>query len=760
MTSELRRLSLSRTDYLIIAGWGILLLVLLGGKTIPANFITYRGDALAYYSLEMRVRELLANHQWPLWNMYRNQPLLADPQSSSLYPVTMLLRVLPLDFAMHLSIIVHVFLAGVGMYLVIRDFDLGIVSATTGMICYALSTTVIWHILAGHLSMLNAVPWIPFLFFSYRRLLISRQLKMFYYTLFCTICLTTSGHIQFSAIGFIVPGAYFFYFCASQILAKNKNNLLYVLTISAVLAIVAFGVLAVQLIPTLEYLKLTSRGRGFSFDDASLGLLPRHMLIGMVLPFWTLEAWGTAATGLAHENGLYTILPAVGFALLALFETRQELRTLAWCALGLGLFTILIALGLQTPIYRVIYHFINFMRVPGRFLIIWAFCISLLIGIGVNVLFDTSSSLAVRVKLEVMATVILFPVIVLGLLNFIQIVSPASVQIGNIWGAPSLKLTLPVMVLWMIMLLIVLFSNLDQRWKHTILVAAVVLDAVGTLIYSPTWSFFVDYLPSNYPTLVEQGTFYQSLDLQPSVVRLGYLDIDKARIATMYRVPVLEDYSAALLYTQDIMDFSKERRARILAAAYQVTLSDQVPKGWKFLQRSANAVLSVDPANLPRVFATTRIKSTTSDAEEIKLLSSTTFDLQDTTLIHAQPGEISLSGESLSASLTVLEYTPNTIRVRVETDQPAMIGFVEAFYPGWVATVNGKEANIWRLNHASRGVLVDSGISTIDMCFVSPSFYEGLRISLVTLISLIGLQIVMLVMRARSSLRLGEQAAT
>jgi len=171
----------------------------------------------------------------------------------------------------------------------------------------------------------------------------------------------------------------------------------------------------------------------------------------------------------------------------------------------------------------------------------------------------------------------------------------------------------------------------------------------------------------------------------------------------------------------------------LLAGGYKITTPDANPDGWDVLQRSPVAVLSKDPHSLPRFFATTHIQAVDSDEEEMALISSESFDPQQITLVHAAEGEITLSGKPLESSIDVLEYSANVIRLRVNTDQPAMLVLIDAYYPGWVATVNGQPTRIWRVDHASRGVLVPAGESLVTMRFVPESFYTGLKITLAAL---------------------------
>jgi hypothetical protein len=74
----------------------------------------------------------------------------------------------------------------------------------------------------------------------------------------------------------------------------------------------------------------------------------------------------------------------------------------------------------------------------------------------------------------------------------------------------------------------------------------------------------------------------------------------------------------------------------------------------------------------------------------------------------------------------------NRIRMEVTTAQPGVVVLSEASYPGWRVTVNGKSANIIRLNYLFQGVEVDSGRQQIQFEYQPPFFRLYLFISFLT----------------------------
>lgn len=77
----------------------------------------------------------------------------------------------------------------------------------------------------------------------------------------------------------------------------------------------------------------------------------------------------------------------------------------------------------------------------------------------------------------------------------------------------------------------------------------------------------------------------------------------------------------------------------------------------------------------------------------------------------------------------VLSYRPESLALSVETDRPALLVSSEAFYPGWHATVDGREAPVLMVNAAFRGVAVGQGTHSVEMTYKPASFRLGLAVT-------------------------------
>src|SRR5690606_36054468 len=61
----------------------------------------------------------------------------------------------------------------------------------------------------------------------------------------------------------------------------------------------------------------------------------------------------------------------------------------------------------------------------------------------------------------------------------------------------------------------------------------------------------------------------------------------------------------------------------------------------------------------------------------------------------------------------VTEYAPTRVVVDVHADAPAFLLLTDAYYPGWMATVNGAPVEVRRADVMFRAVPVPAGESTV-----------------------------------------------
>ncbi len=354
--------------------------------------IAFSGQILASYDLLVYfypyrdyAAMALRGGELPLWNPYLflGAPILANIQTAVLYPFNLLTTGLPAPQAVSLSIVVHVFLAGVFMYAFARtSLKLPPISAFASGAVFMFSGFISQQV--GHPNQLNAAIWIPLLFLlldiTVRRgsllaatgggLIVAVQIL--------------AGHPQEVYLSLFALGLYSLFRGGQGAVAQLNATSKLRAALGAGLAPVATwvgmvllgaGVAAVQLLPTAELAALSIRGGGLSYPEiVSFSLPPAEFLRGL------LPAYG--------DYPFAEFISYVGFlplALAILAATRWRSHAHTPFMVTLALISVLFALGEFGPLYPLLGGWLpglDSFRVPARWLFVYTFAISCLAGIG------------------------------------------------------------------------------------------------------------------------------------------------------------------------------------------------------------------------------------------------------------------------------------------------------------------------------------------------------------------------------------------
>ncbi len=368
------------------------------------DHILARGDTYAYFYPYWHARNsaLLAG-QLPLWtpDLFMGAPLLANSQLGTFYPLNWPLAPLSPPDGIRISILLHVYLALVGTYLL----ACAVLPHTSGWrgTLPPLAAAVIFGLggyLSAHIEQINqlqGLAWLPWLFLLYRRA--QRAPGHFIPLLAAIIALQFfTGHTQTVFIGLVGLAVYGLteviplVLVPSSISASEGQRLrpwkimitrallmVHPLLILATAAFIGLMLAAPQLIPTMELNSLSNRRGGLNPNEATAFSL-NPLLIGRgMLPSYDSFVFA--------EYIAYAGVIGLGLALVGLFTRgRNQPPRAPWLALGVaGLF---LALGEFNPLYWPLAGLpgFNFFRVPARWLALYALGGALLAGMGLQAL--------------------------------------------------------------------------------------------------------------------------------------------------------------------------------------------------------------------------------------------------------------------------------------------------------------------------------------------------------------------------------------
>jgi Bacterial membrane protein YfhO len=147
-------------------------------------------------------------------------------------------------------------------------------------------------------------------------------------------------------------------------------------------------------------------------------------------------------------------------------------------------------------------------------------------------------------------------------------------------------------------------------------------------------------------------------------------------------------------------------------------------------------LLSV-PNTLPRVFVVDGVRPV-AEADAEKVLVASDFDASREVLASGY-WEASPSHAGFRGSARVFSRRVDSLSLEADLDGPGVLVVLEAYHPGWQATVDGRPAPIFRANALFRGVPLAAGHHRVEMAFRPRSATWGALLSLCTLLGVLAL---------------------
>ncbi|MBC7813642.1 MAG: YfhO family protein [Burkholderiales bacterium] len=363
-------------------------------KLAFTDLILARGDTFAYFYPYWTARSaaFMQGHI-PLWSpeLFMGVPLLANIQLGTFYPLNWPLSPLATPDAIRISILLHIYLAMSGVYLLARrTLHLRRLPALLAAALYGLGGYVGAHV--EQINQLQGLAWMPILFLLLHYA--AQRQRWRRYSLLLTGALALQvlcGHTQTVFISLVGLSVY-----ALLMGTWRRRKRAFAALIAA--GVGALLLASAQLIPTLELIRLGSRSGGllpqqamaFSFNPFVLGrgLLPSYdgQVFGEYVAYIGVIGLALALIGAFGSFGKRRKVGALREAPLPQRLQWGLSSRVVWVALAvIGL---LLALGVYNPLYWTLATLpgFNLFRVPARWLALFALAVAMLGGVGLQTL--------------------------------------------------------------------------------------------------------------------------------------------------------------------------------------------------------------------------------------------------------------------------------------------------------------------------------------------------------------------------------------
>jgi hypothetical protein len=340
--------------WLTVVAVALIVAALVPPGTLPfAPGAAFSDAAISHWPSAYFLRDSVWEHgQWPLWNPLRmlGQPFAANPLNKVWYPPQWLVLVVPPTA--HLSILLYLHMAWLvlGIFAWARHERLHVMSAVLASAAWGLSARLLGHLGAGHLDIVYALAWAPWLLWAGERLA-GGPLPGRAVTLGVVAALLALADLRVAL--YLIPAIALY----STVRAVQGGIRLWVWARCTALAGVVFALLtAVQTIPLIALGPHLTRAAITPEEAAAFSLPPRY-LIGAIFP----DAGGF------HEFMTYLSVPLVCLLPFSLAGRDRRPGAVTWLALATG--ALVWALGEHAflfPAAARIAPLVSWLRVPSR----------------------------------------------------------------------------------------------------------------------------------------------------------------------------------------------------------------------------------------------------------------------------------------------------------------------------------------------------------------------------------------------------------
>ncbi len=682
--------SLTKQNNPIWKLWPLLLAVLIylpgffNYVAFPSPEAAYTDMQLAHYPYALFLKNTILFHkQIPLWfpHIFSGTPFAANPLSGLWYPFGWIGLIFSLPQGLYFTAALHAVWVGLGCYTFLRSEQVGHLGALAGGAGAALLPKLSAHLGAGHLTLLYAFSWTPWLFLA------AKQKRGASYSglVLALIFLADPRWVVYA-------GGLWMIWVLAYRNTRWPQKLLTVAEAGGISLLISSPLL----LPFLQFIRLSSRANMSRETVLRMSLPPVNILNLLFPAFHSNPEW------VFYGGGLSLLLVC-----LAVFSARLRKRSGFWLASGLA--SLLLALGRAIPGAQWIASLpgLSLLRVPARSLFLTGFCLAVIVGI----------SLDHYLKREINPETV-------RLISFGGAVFSFLIGAGIITVVGRLEAPFAWGLAWLLIPSAVLFfcrdKIIENKWGW-LLLALLVMDLLGAGLQYPDWrKFSIDNQLSQKRDPTQAGDHFRVYSPSYSISQAAAV---KQGLELVYGVDPLqyEPYAEYLSQAAGVPDegysvslppfrsgdpgldnqgyIPDSRLMGVLNVRYMISAYPVEGPGWLVRPSSRDRYFYENENFLPRAWLENGVQR--DDQKQ----------------------------GSTADSVRILEKSPN--RVVLSADGPGRLVLSAVDYPGWRVKVDGHRLEITRYQALLRSVTIPPGAHRIEFKFRPLPVFWGIGLSLV-----------------------------
>lgn len=713
----------------------------------------------------------------PLWYpmVFGGFPALGAPVGGQFAPLALLKYLFPPQIIHCITFIILFFIAGLGMYLYLKEIGLSKYSAALGAFVYQWIGNLATTPEAGHTGRAASIATIGLILFFLHRALSVRKISYFVLLSITIAFAFYQGHFQITYYGLVVVIGYVIHY-----LVKYRKEL----TTRDYVKIFGYGFFSIILIcllmamvwlPVLGGMKAVARGVERGYEYAASWNLPPVEIFDLFVPSFSggLENyWGNNPMKL-HTEFLGVLI--IVFAILALIFCWKK-NYIKFFTIT-GLIALLYCFGGATPIHRIFYLLIpgfKLMRAPSLAFYLVSFSTTVIGSIAFE-------EFIVQKKLEKKRFIITGSVLLVCLIIILFLIAPALAQPGAgkrvmfERNLPSYFNGAIVSSIVIVLALVVMHFSLN----HKIHVASATLICILlTLLHQVP--AMAKYLPAGpapeiyykaddiIKFLKNDNTVFRVFPFQYGSRgehdRDSYLLYHNIQSAGGYIANPIQRYqdfigagTSVMFNPQNLFQYPKFvdmlNLKYIIAPNIPEDISGYDPNSQKIIQLIKNYLSRFrhvyrgyqnsayqNDSVLPRAYIVFDYIVLSSE-KVLDIMKSPIFNPREFVILEDSVKYPHPDKKLSMVPAKIKNYTSNQIVVETSSPYPGFLILSDNWHPDWRVYVDGTKEILYRANYTFRAVYVQAGNHEITFEYKSIPFTIGLIITIVSICAILGFYI-------------------
>lgn len=672
--------------------------------------------------------------QVPLWNPYSFAGTFhaGNYQSAVFSPTNLLYALLPAPAAWSIVVLLQPLVAGWGMYLLLRTLGRSrparIVGSVAFMFCGFMTTWMAYGTLG------YAAVWLPWLFAV---ILQYERHRSFFWGACLSIGMALSflsGHFQ---ISLYVTSATFIFITSRMFWNRSIRQGL-VLSGFMVLGII---IALPQLWLTLDAYLQSVRSSSFVKGE----IIPWSYLITMIAP----DFYGNPVTrndwfGHYAEWATYTgVIPWILALLPVFFRRTKDIAVFLFLVIG-GLL-----LALPTPFSDLLFA----LKIPvlstsaaSRIVVLVSFGLSVLAAYGFDIVREAAWTERKK-YLRYMCGIAILWAVVWGILLF-----------NPIWEADTLSIAKRNFILPTVFM-VVAFGSIGMVTQFRSWVRRIGLLVLVAVTVFEMYRYVTKWLPFEPPEF-----FYPNTPVIEYLTK--HIGNDRVfgniggEVGVRFGIPLIEGYDAMYqgrygefirsagtgtfeqsgrsVVTLEKHGLYAEQVLQMLGVRYVVHRKSDGRSPWAYpvwlfdhyrqVYADDHYEIYENTKALPRTYLVPAVQIKQTNEEILAAMYVRDFNIRQSVILETVP---QLDPQAGNGSAQIVSYTPNQVRITVQSDGPQMLVLSDVYEKGWQATVNSVTVPVYRANYAFRAIAVPAGNSTVTFEYKPDGIRYGIPIALI-----------------------------